>query len=267
MAIKPFSAGSDEDTRFLRDLQEEKLDSTRTLTGGLVFENLSLQFENYQGKQRPTLKSTTRFIDTLRHKCDVLLVEGCGGLMVPLGPRFLVSDLVASLKCPVLLVAPNRLGVINHVSLNLRVLLGWVCWKIGVVLNDVSKEKTELKRSNATFLRKSIHPKPLISLGFIEPWGRTVSGGKKCFKNVKISLALPTGFESRSESSEHMEETANRKYGRQPEWNRIIWFHNKTRDLRCRVGVANRRSGFCPLMGKVFVFKSTQCSLKIELRE
>jgi dethiobiotin synthase len=179
----------------LRDLQEEKLD-LRLVSPYRFLKPLAPGVQNYAGKQRPTLKSAMGFIDTLSDKIEVLLIEGCGGLMVPLGPNFLVSDLIVGLNCPVLLVAPNRLGVINHVSLNLRVLTGLGCRKIGVVLNEDSKGNVELKRSNGTFLRKSIHPKPLISLGFIGSGAKSVSGVKNYFKNVKISLALRTGFDS-----------------------------------------------------------------------
>ena len=46
---------------------------------------------------------------------DVLIVEGAGGLMSPLADGMLNSDLAKQFDCQLILVAPNRLGVIHQV--------------------------------------------------------------------------------------------------------------------------------------------------------
>ena len=51
---------------------------------------------------------------------DVTLVEGAGGLMVPLLPSYTYADLARVLKLPVIVVAANRLGMINHLLLTLE---------------------------------------------------------------------------------------------------------------------------------------------------
>lgn len=73
---------------------------------------------------------------------DVTLVEGAGGLMVPLLPSFTYADLVRVMKLPVLVVAANKLGAINHLLLTLEhasckglSVLGYV---LNCVLNDSS---------------------------------------------------------------------------------------------------------------------------------
>jgi dethiobiotin synthetase len=48
---------------------------------------------------------------------DLLLVEGAGGLLVPIAGRFTFADLAQRCALPVLLVAANRLGTVNHVAL------------------------------------------------------------------------------------------------------------------------------------------------------
>jgi len=52
---------------------------------------------------------------------DVLLVEGAGGLLVPIAARATYLDLALRARLPVLIVAPNRLGTINHCALTARV--------------------------------------------------------------------------------------------------------------------------------------------------
>jgi dethiobiotin synthetase len=54
-------------------------------------------------------------------EADVLLVEGAGGLLVPVSGRATWVDVAARLALPVLVVAANRLGTINHAALTARV--------------------------------------------------------------------------------------------------------------------------------------------------
>jgi dethiobiotin synthetase len=53
----------------------------------------------------------------LSRRGDALLVETAGGLLSPWAPGFTAADLAARLGLPVLIVAANRLGVINHAAL------------------------------------------------------------------------------------------------------------------------------------------------------
>ncbi|OTG80550.1 dethiobiotin synthase [Acinetobacter sp. ANC 5054] len=58
----------------------------------------------------------------LTEKYDVVLLEGAGGLMVPLTTELLTIDYVAQKKFPVILVTSGRLGSINHTILSLEAL-------------------------------------------------------------------------------------------------------------------------------------------------
>ncbi len=64
------------------------------------------------------------------------LVEGVGGWRVPVAWDWSISDLACAWGAPVLVVAPNQLGVLNHVRLTVEAitLAGLPLW--GVVLND-----------------------------------------------------------------------------------------------------------------------------------
>src|SRR5262249_48740209 len=54
---------------------------------------------------------------------DVVLVEGAGGLLVPMGEgRWTLADLALALRCPVRVVARAGLGTINHPTLTLEAL-------------------------------------------------------------------------------------------------------------------------------------------------
>jgi len=64
-----------------------------------------------------------------------LVVEGAGGLFVPLNDREFMIDLMAKLALPILLVARSTLGTINHTLLSLSVLRSRGLPIAGVVLN------------------------------------------------------------------------------------------------------------------------------------
>ena len=67
-----------------------------------------------------------------------LIVEGAGGVMVPLDDRHLMVDLMAALGLPVLVVARSELGTINHTLLTLDQLRRRGCPLLGVVVNGPS---------------------------------------------------------------------------------------------------------------------------------
>ena len=60
--------------------------------------------------------------DMLLKKCDILLVEGAGGLMVPLTETYLTVHLIKELDARALLVTPSRLGCINDTLLSMMAL-------------------------------------------------------------------------------------------------------------------------------------------------
>jgi len=60
--------------------------------------------------------------EQLETRYDVVLLEGAGGLMVPISRELLTIDYVAEQKYPVILVTSGRLGSLNHTLLSLEAL-------------------------------------------------------------------------------------------------------------------------------------------------
>lgn len=76
-----------------------------------------------------------------------LVVEGAGGLMVPLAPSVLMIDLIARFRLPVILVARGALGTLNHTLLSLEALKRRGIGVAGVVFSggdDAQEENKEL---------------------------------------------------------------------------------------------------------------------------
>ena len=62
----------------------------------------------------------TKATRRLRNKYDVVLLEGAGGLLVPITEQLLTLDYIAEQGYPVILVTSGRLGSINHTLLSLE---------------------------------------------------------------------------------------------------------------------------------------------------
>lgn len=72
-----------------------------------------------------------------------LIVEGAGGLMVPLNKRYLVLDLVQQLGLEVILVSRNYLGSINHTLLTAEVLRYRKVPVAGIIFNGEENQTSE----------------------------------------------------------------------------------------------------------------------------
>src|SRR5688572_5738083 len=80
---------------------------------------------------------------TLPETSNNLVIEGAGGLMVPLNNKFLVLDLLAKLQCPVVVVSRNYLGSINHTLLTLEILKSRQIPVAGIVFNGEPNPDSE----------------------------------------------------------------------------------------------------------------------------
>lgn len=106
-----------------------------------------------------------------RGRSDVVLVEGAGGLMSPLGDDEYVADLAYDFGLPLIVVAPNALGVINQ---TLQTLITAATFRdglavAGVVLNDVQPRAPDddpSVTSNRAELEQRCVPPVLAHLGW-----------------------------------------------------------------------------------------------------
>ena len=73
--------------------------------------NNSIKIENIKKK-----------IDEMQNHCDLLIVEGAGGLMVPITANYKMIDLAQELNATILLVTPSKLGCINDTLLSIEAL-------------------------------------------------------------------------------------------------------------------------------------------------
>ncbi|WP_283388503.1 dethiobiotin synthase [Barnesiella viscericola] len=89
----------------------------------------------------------------LRDRYDVVLLEGAGGLMVPITRDYLTIDYVADHELPVILVTSGRLGSINHTLLSIEALERRGIPLYGLVYNTYPKSDEFIDADTEAYLR------------------------------------------------------------------------------------------------------------------
>jgi dethiobiotin synthetase len=212
LALKPFCSGGRADAELLHKLHEGDL-SLDEINPFYFPEPVAPLISARKHKRRISLGGVidlircraTRLADNafarrkrsgirnpkLRIK-DFILVEGSGGLLVPLGKNYTVRDLIVRLDCDVLLVSPNKLGTINHTLLTLSALGAWPGSSrrgpqsgnrgprsVKLVVMD-QRSPDFSSRTNPAILRELIQPTPLVQLPFL---------GRNCMSVASVQRA------------------------------------------------------------------------------
>lgn len=112
-----------------------------------------------------------------------LVVEGAGGLLVPLNDRHTMADLMSRLGLPCVLVALSGLGTINHTLLSLEALKARHIPLLGVVMNG------EPNAANADAIRSFGGVPVLLELAPLEP----LDGGAVAAMGSRLAGALQGG--------------------------------------------------------------------------
>jgi len=89
---------------------------------------------------------------------DVTLIEGAGGLLVPLAENTSFADLARAWDVPLLVVVGNRLGAINHALLTVRHARDLGLEVLGYVLNALQPEVDIAAATNAAVLEELLGP-------------------------------------------------------------------------------------------------------------
>jgi dethiobiotin synthetase len=105
---------------------------------------------------------------------DLLVVEGVGGLMVPLTLGYLVRDFARDLGFASMIAAPSGLGTINHTLLTIESLRSVGLAVAAVVLTPWPDEPGAVERSNRDAIRRlgrvRVDVLPRIDLAVPESW-------------------------------------------------------------------------------------------------
>lgn len=95
---------------------------------------------------------------------DFLLVEGAGGLLCPLSDSTTVAELAVKLDSPIVIVAANKLGMINHTLLTVEVARQRGLQIAAIIVNDTDKSAAdESRRTNHLQLQHWLPGLPILT--------------------------------------------------------------------------------------------------------
>jgi dethiobiotin synthetase len=187
LAMKPFCSGSRADVEFLGAVQEREL--TQDEINPFFFEEplapLTAAREHHLSIRLPAV---LRRISDLAGRCQWLLIEGIGGVMVPLGDEFSVLDLVVELGCAAIVVSRNQLGTLNHTLLTVGALQHAGIKRLKAVLM-ASQERDSSTDSNGRLLSELLAPTPVLSIPFLGRNPARLQALERSGKKVKKTLA------------------------------------------------------------------------------
>ncbi len=181
-ALKPICSGGRDDARQLR----------LAMDGALALDEinpwhfrapiapvLAARRENEKVKSGQVLAQ----IRSMQKRFDILVVEGAGGLLSPMGDGFDSRDLIRSLPATPIIVAQNKLGVVNHALLTLEALPKKFRDRARIVLMSCPKPDSSAT-TNAKLLAEFIPAKRVFTL----PWlGKNFS---RAYKSIRITTTL-----------------------------------------------------------------------------
>jgi dethiobiotin synthetase len=99
------------------------------------------------------LNASAEYIAKLADSCDLVLVEGAGGLLVRYDPAgATIADLSAALNAPALVVTAPALGTLNHTALTLEALAARKIVSAGVVIGSWPGRPGRTELANLTDL-------------------------------------------------------------------------------------------------------------------
>ncbi|MBU0687680.1 MAG: dethiobiotin synthase [Candidatus Margulisbacteria bacterium] len=111
---------------------------------------------------------------------DYVVVEGIGGALVPYNHKNFVVDIAKDLALPTIIVAPNKLGVINHLLLTIEALKKRQIKILGVIFNQIPKEKKNIQADNPRIVAKVSGVKVLGTL----PWTKNKPTLRRAFASI-----------------------------------------------------------------------------------
>jgi dethiobiotin synthetase len=184
VALKPVGSGNRADARALHAASD----------GALTLDEINpwhfraaiaplLAARRERGRVTPA--NVLAHVRTIQKRFAVVLIEGAGGLLSPLGENFDSRDLIAALRATPMVVCPNRLGAVNQVLLTLAALPRSASGRARVVLISPSEPDASTS-TNASLLAEFLDAKRIFCLprlgGRFDP--------EKVLKNQRVQRTL-----------------------------------------------------------------------------
>ena len=172
-AIKPIETGVDPEPLDALQLARACNDAALAYADGLYRAKEPLApyaIEKRGGPSVGSLRALTKRVRELGKDADFTIVEGAGGVLVPLDREHTIADLAAQLDLQTVLVARNALGVLSYTLTAVEALRKRNVSVSAVVLNHVDRNQPEdmSRTSNADVLADYLPRLPILCAPHVE---------------------------------------------------------------------------------------------------
>lgn len=110
----------------------------------------------------------TNKLFNLQEQYEIVLVEGAGGLFVPLKGRYTFYDYLQESYSPVVVVSTNKLGSINHTLMTVNHLVQSMIQVVGIVYNKIFDVNPLITEDTENYLREYYPNIPVIPVDKID---------------------------------------------------------------------------------------------------
>jgi dethiobiotin synthetase len=100
------------------------------------------------------IQEVLRHWEKIKRKHEFFIIEGAGGISVPLGEHFLVSDLIKAIQLPIVIVARPNLGTVNHIFLTVHYAKSLGLTVAGIVINGISDHPDLAEKTNPKLIEE-----------------------------------------------------------------------------------------------------------------
>ncbi len=152
-----------EDGTFLRDIAniKEEIDSITPLRYELPL--APLVSSEIEGK-KINLDLIKESFHYMADKYDAVIVEGIGGLMVPLEENYYVYNLIKEFSLPAIIVTRSTLGTLNHTLLSIQCAQHSEIELAGIIINHSTPDNRSLAEKTNPDIIKRLCPVPVIGI-------------------------------------------------------------------------------------------------------
>jgi dethiobiotin synthetase len=191
VAIKPIETGVDPDPLDALELARACGDESLATAKGLYRAKDPLApyaIEKRGGPSIGSLRALTKRVRELGAAADYTIVEGIGGVLVPLDRERTIADLAAQLDLQTVLVARNALGVLSYTLTAFEALRKRKVSVRAIVLNHVDRNhRDDMSRtSNADVLADYLPRLPIIRIPRVQSPDDMVDAATQLYNTLKI---------------------------------------------------------------------------------
>ncbi|HYE32384.1 MAG TPA: dethiobiotin synthase [Methylomirabilota bacterium] len=162
-AVKPVATGDQSDAQILSALQGAP--PVTELNRWFWPQPVAPLLAARNAGEKLSSREVVDWLNTERQKCDLLLVEGAGGVLSPLGERFSSLEIIKALPGKVLAAVPDRVGAINQARL-LHLVLHSHELPHAIILMGHPQSTQEITTSNTALIQEftgsQVYPLPYL---------------------------------------------------------------------------------------------------------